>query len=86
MYIDKKSMPESIKDIIKVKELEKLLTEAKEEYNTFSYTLNYNNQYLIDVEITYEWHKTKGMKWEVIGARYIYLIDEKEGKRYSYAI
>jgi len=85
MYINKKSMPESIKGKIKIKDLEKLLEIEKTEYDTFEYMLIYNNEYIIHVDRTFEWHKTKGAEYKITSVKYIYLIDE-EGRRYSYAV
>jgi len=83
MYIDKKSIPEIIKNEINMKKLTELLTSAMAEYDSFEYSITYDNLYIINLENTYGWHKTRGMKWKCVGAKRIYKIEENRIFSYS---
>jgi len=77
MYIDKKSLPNDIISEINMRTLTlKLKQEEETTGGDFEHNVNYNDQYLIKLEMTYNIHKTRGMKWKVIGYKYIYKITE----------
>lgn len=71
MYINKKSIPEALIPEVEVKKLESLLAVQNEEYGSFEHDINYNDEYVFNLVMTYELHKTKGMKWNVSGVRQI---------------
>jgi len=73
MYIDKKSLPEHLD--INIKTLTELLIKANNEYDNFQHLINYNNEYLIGLEFTWDTHKSKGFKFKVTDIRRIYSID-----------